>query len=421
MMGVLLLWLIPLAASAAPLDDAERAIKDGQPAEALAVLDRFPPRTDTEILRKLWLTGVAYQRAGQAQAAVAPLTRLVAQVPQNPTFRLELASALIRSNQTERARYHLEQVKGTGLPPELQTRVQTELDRLQKPKQWQGYFRFALIPESNAARRTAAETVNLGALVFTLAPSVRQQPANGVELGFGLAALPLVSDRLRARFGADLQARIFDGNAPDDVILRANTALLSYGSNGRLLSAELFATQRWLDNAVYSRSAGLSLSYARNLGSRTRLSVQGQHEDIRYNAGRYDVLRDAASLQLAYAASGQLMLRLGARFENRSSRNAQAAGHAAGVTVGGDYSFAGGLRLGLDLFYDRNAFDGVHPLFGVQRLDRKLAATLQLTNQNWNYRGFAPVLKLGVERQKSSISLNSYRNLSASIGVTRSF
>jgi len=418
---ILAFCLMAGIAAASPLDDAEQAILQCRAVDAIATVEAFRPATRTQTLRRLWILGVANNRAGRPRDAVAPLARLVAQVPGNPVFRLELATALIRSNQTERARYHLELVQGANLPPALRTRVQSELDRLAKPRPWQGYLRFALIPESNAARRTAADSLNFGGLVFGIDPNARAKPANGVELGFGLAALPRLGESLRGRIGADLQARVFDGNAPDDVTLRLGAALLHFGDGGRQLSFELYASQRWLDNRKYALTKGVVLGYTRTLGPKARVSASLLRENIDYSTGGFTLARSALSVRLAYVARPQLVLRIGARVEDRSSRGGNLAGQAAGLTIGGDYAFAGGLRFGLDLSYDRNAFDGLHPLFGVERIDNKVSAAMQLTNQNWNYMGFAPVLKLGLERQRSSIVVNSYSNLSASIGMTRSF
>ncbi|MDQ2093815.1 surface lipoprotein assembly modifier [Rhodalgimonas zhirmunskyi] len=422
---MLALWSVTLAAPQAgyafTLDEAEQAVKSGRAADVIPALDAYQPKTQTEALRRLWILGVANARAGRPQAAIDPLAKLVAKVPSSPLFRLELANALIAAGQSERARYHLEQAKGAGLPKPVHDRVQAQINQLQRPKNWQGYFRFALVPESNAARRTQAETVPIGGLVFGLKPGARAQPANGVELGFGLAALPILNDRTRARFGVDVQARLFDGRAPNDVFVRTSAGVLRYDTAGRQLSAEVFASQRWLSDAPYARSAGVALSYNLALGRRTRLAFGAQNERISYDVGAYDVRRTAANVRVFYAATPQLLLRAGAWVENRTSSYTLAAGVAKGVSIGGDYTFVGGLRVGLDLSYDHDAFDGIHPLFGVGRTDRKTSATVQFTNQNWNYRGFAPVLRIGVERQDSSIVLNSYRNVATSIGFTRSF
>ncbi|WP_093922339.1 porin family protein [Sulfitobacter brevis] len=414
------LWL-PVQTLAFVLDDAEKAINVGRAADVISAVQAYQPTTEQETLRRLWILGVANARAGRVDEAIAPLAELVALMPAQPAFRLELTSALLAAGQTERARYHLEQVRNADLRPEVRDRVDAQIVRLDRPKHWLGYFRMAFIPESNAARQTQAETVNLGGLSFNLTPAAREQAANGVELGFGLAAVPPLSARLHARFGLDVNARLFDGNAPNDVILRAHTGLIDFNADGRRLLVEIYATQRWIDETHYSRSHGLGLTYGKTLGNRARIDLAAQHEKLTYVQGRYDTKQTAAQAQLSYAVSPRWVLRTGLRLETRSSQYAPAAGFARGLTLGGDYTFANGLRLGLDLSYDLNDFRGVHPLFGVARSDRKASSTIQLTNQKWNFQGFAPVFKVRAEHQTSNIVLNSYRNLGASIGFTRSF
>ena len=415
----LILLASPLAAFS--LDDAEQSILKGKAAEVIPLLEGYSPKTETETLRRMWILGVAYNRSGKSHQAVAPLARLVILRPDDPTFRLELANALVKSDQIERARYHLELAKGAGLSPPVQAKVQAELDRLAKPKKWQGYFRFAIVPESNAARRTSAETVNLSGFVLRLAPNSRAQSATAFEIGTGVATVPRLTDALRARFALDLDARLFDGRAPDEVTLRTSASLLHFADEGRLVSAEIYGSQRWIDDAAYAHTYGLGLSYTRNLGTRARATAVLQRERITYDGSGVGVNRTAGAAQFAYAASSQLVFRVGMRAENRASSYSPVAGHAAGVTIGGDYSFAGGLRVGLDLSFDRNEFDGVHPIFGVARVDKKSSVMLNLSNQNWSYKGFTQVLRLGFEEQRSTISINRFRNATASIGLTRSF
>lgn len=418
---ILAICLWPGVLFSGPLETAERAILAGSPQTAITSLTRFQPQTKAELIRQLWALGLAYNKAGRSYSAIAPLSRLVTLAPATAKFRLELAATLARNGQTERALYHFELAKGAGLPPPVQAKVQAEIDRIEQSKNWQGYFRFAFIPESNAARRTAAETVTLGGLLFGINPSARAQAATGIELGFGLAARPRLSETLRARIGLDVLARVFDGAVPEDVILRANAALLAFGDYGAQTTGEVFATRRLLDKVEYSASHGIGLAYSRALGTRARLSLAAEYEAIEYRQSPVSVHRKALNAHLSYAVSPQFIFRVAARLEGRDSKSSTLAGAAAGLTIGGDYAFTGGLRIGLDLSYDRNIFDGPHPLFGVVRKDEKLMANLQFTNQNWSYRGFAPVLKLGMERQRSSIVLNRYNNLSASLGITRSF
>ncbi len=418
---VLCLFLVPASASASVLDQAERAMRDGQTDIAVTTLENYQPANQTEAMRRLWVMGVGYIRLGRPRAAIEPLNRLVAAVPDNPAYRLELALALRRAGQDERARYHLDLTKGIELDPRIEARVQAEIDDIDRSRNWQGYVRFALVPESNAAKRTAAETIDLGGLRFRLLPAAREKSATGAELGFGIAALPRLSDNLRARFGLDAFARVFDGDVPQDKILRGSAALLHFGDQGRQIAAEVFVTRRWLDDAVYSDSKGLDLRYARIFANKVNTIGTLTHERINYDRPAYKVDRTAASLQVVHATTAQLQLRAILRAETRDSRNRLAAGQAAGLSIGAQYIFEGGLRANLLLSQDYDRFDGIHPLFGVRRKDEKRSATLFLTNQNWSYRGFAPVLKLGIEEQKSTLVINSYRNMSVSVSLTRSF
>ena len=417
----LVLCLLPFVAVSSPLDSAERAMQSGQTAKALELAQTSQPADRAESLRQLWVLGVAYNRLNRPRAAIAPLDRLVALAPAQADFRLELALALLRAGQADRARYHFTLARGAGLQPALQARVQAEIDKIDSSRNWQGYLRFALVPESNAARRTAAEAVSLGGLTFRLRPNAQAQSAVGVELGFGLAALPRLTDSLRARLAFDVRGRTFDGRAPDDVTVRAAAGVLHFGDRSRQVSAEIFATQRWLDKSLYSRSQGIDLRHSRLVGDRTSMTASLTQERLSYVRPSYDVNRTAISFQVSHTATPQLHLLASARAERRQSANKLAAGEAIGVSLGGQYSFSGGWRAGLMVSYDHDRFAGVHPVFGVRRADRKTAAMVQINNQTWSYRGFSPVLKIGVERQRSSIVLNSYQNVTASIGLTRAF
>lgn len=412
---------VEAARAATPLTRASQAMAQNDPAAAIALLEGYQPATGEEQAQRLWTLGVAYNRTGQFRAAIPPLDRLVALYPANTVFRLELAFALIGADQSARALYHLEQAKGAGLSPPVLARVQGEIDKLSQPKFWQGYFRFAIIPESNAARRTAAEFVNFSGLTFTLLPAARQQAATGVDIGFGLSALPRISDNLRAQFSLDASGRLFDGKAPDDVNLRLGAALVSFGDFNTRISGGVFGTRRWLDRQAYSESNGVTLTFGRAFGQRTYLSARAEYEQIDYVQANYSVQRRAMDVTLRYAATPQMVLRVGARAEQRNSAFVQAAGTLVGASVGGDYTFKGGLRLGLDVAFEHNRFDGLHTLFAIPREDRKWTANLRVTHQNWSYKGFAPVLTIGVEKQNSSIVLNTFENVGASIGFTRSF
>jgi outer membrane protein len=89
--------------------------------------------------------------------------------------------------------------------------------------------------------------------------------------------------------------------------------------------------------------------------------------------------------------------------ENRNSSIGTLAGHLHGASIGGQYRFAGGIQVGLNLEYQVNRAEGIHPLFFVNRQDARIAGRVEITNAGWSWNGFAPVLQLSAERQRSNI------------------
>ncbi|MFN3822986.1 MAG: surface lipoprotein assembly modifier [Pseudorhodobacter sp.] len=422
LIALLMLVLMPLCANAQGVEAAERAIAAGRISEGVALAEAARPANSSEEIRRLWALAVGYGRQGRPRAAIAPLERLVALQPADPRWRLELAGALAETGQDERAGYHFDLARGAqGLAAPTRKAIDDHIDRLDRRQTWEGHFRLSIVPESNAEKRTGAERVTIGGLNFGINPNARQRPATGLDIGFGLTALPVIAPDLRGQVGFRVEARLFDGRAADDVTLRVGAGLIRFADHGQRLSAEMFATRRWLADRAYTRAAGLELGYSRRLSERVNLGATLLADRTDYTGTPFHADRAALHLNALHVVSPQLMLRGGLRFETRRSANPGLAGQASGLSLGGQYLFAGGMRVALDLHFDRNDFEGRHALFGVQRQDRRRQAILQVTNANWNYLGFAPVLKLGYDRQKSSIVLNDYRNLSAAIGITRSF
>lgn len=408
-----------------PIARAESQVEAADYGAAIAALRAMGPLADRDReLRRLWALAIAHQRSGRPRAALPLLEKLVSLAPENVTYRLELGAALERAGQTDRARYHYDLSRGAGLEPALAQEVGRRIDRLDRDKSWEGSFSLALAPESNAARRTAAETIVIGDLPFQLNPNSRAQPAQGLDLGLGFAALPRIGTDLRLRLGAGVEARLYDGAAPDDIQARAELGLLHLGDRSRRIGAGLTLGRRWIDGAPYSVSRGVYLSWGQALdaAARTNLSVTLIRERTAYdrrNVG--DATRTILSARLARLVTPQLQVHLGLQVERTDSPTASEAGQGAALTIGARYAFRGGLLADLEVGLGRQERDGPDSLLGIVREDDRQSIDLRLTHRDWAVGGFAPVLELGVERQRSTNTLYSYDNRRASIGLTRKF
>lgn len=431
MFGLCLALPRPNAAGAEPdtadrlIRQAEMQILDGATADGIAALTRLGPQADrTRELRRLWALAMANARSDRPRAALPHLERLVSLAPENPTFRLELAAALDRAGKRDRARYHYDLSRGAGMDPDLGQEIARRIDRIDRSKVWEGNFGIALTPESNAARRTAEDTIFIGNLPFRLRPEAKAKAAQGVKLTFGLAALPALGPDLRARIGLSSEARVFKGTTPDDVQTTVELGLLHFADRSRRIGGGLLFSKRWIDGAAYSTSQGGYLTWNRSFGadSRSGVAITLLHDVTDFNgAALRQTTRNLGSLRLTHLASGQMQLRFGLTLERSDSRLPWESGDRSSISIGTQYAFRGGMLIDLDLTTGQLTRDATDPFFGIKRADDRHIAQLRLTHRNWTLGGFAPVLELGVEKQRSTNSIYSYDNTRAALGLTRRF
>ena len=116
-----------------------------------------------------------------------------------------------------------------------------------------------------------------------------------------------------------------------------------------------------------------------------------------------------------------MQLRLGLTVERSDSRLPWESGDRNSLSIGAQYAFRGGLLVDLELSTGQLTRDAIDPLFGVRRKDDRRVAQLRLTHRDWTLGGFAPVLELGIERQRSTNNIYSYDNTRAALGLTRRF
>lgn len=414
------LTLTATGASAEALSRAEAQIRAGEPAQALSLLRGYRPASPEAEIRMLWALSVANMRLRQPAAALPHLERLVTMVPRNAQFRLELAAALGQLGQTERALHHIEIARGAGLPAAVDRRAAEYAQQLENPKVISGHLSFAIVPESNPVRRTRATEVELFGLPFIVNPNARAQRATGLEVSGGVVATPQLAPGLRGQIGFAANLTFYGGKAPDDHTGRVYAGLIHGFLETGQTRGQLYATRRFIDRSPQADTLGVTLGHARRLTPSTRVDGSITHERVRYTTG-LRMTRNMARASVTHVLNPQLDMTFGARIERRMSERDTIAGNLQGLSLGGRYRFEGGIQLGVNLGYEQNRFNGLHPLFGVQRRDRRSTARLDLSNSQWNWNGFAPVLRLHYERQRSTVVINDFTNIGASFGVTRQF
>lgn len=370
-----------------------------------------------------WTRAQALLAEGRADQAVPILDALVSADPQDIRFRLALARALLGVGQRERARHHLNAARGApALGPEDRRRLDDVLARLEGGKGWEAWARLAIVPETNPGQQTSATTVDWGGWTLTLNPGARAAPATGLHLGAGGALLPRIGPGLRLRLGAAVEARLFERSALNDVTARGEFGLQGQTGSGAAWGLWLTAQDRRIGNRAFGRAVGLVGIWAQRTGPRGQVQIRAETERWRHavQTGR-DGQRHALSLGYSHALRPDLSLRAAAFGQWTDARAGWEAGRTLGASLGLQKQFAGGLVLSLDLMHLRHARAAVDPGFGMLRRDRRTSLTARVMHRTVSLHGFAPVLELGLDRQRSSLPLNTFRNARVSVGLTRQF
>jgi hypothetical protein len=79
------------------------------------------------------------------------------------------------------------------------------------------------------------------------------------------------------------------------------------------------------------------------------------------------------------------------------------------------------LSSGVRLYLSGTRYDTTDPFWGVQRSDRNARLELDLTKRDWNWKGFAPRITVGVVRNQSNIALYDYVRGYMRITASRDF
>ncbi|MBK5926730.1 hypothetical protein CCR87_05110 [Rhodobaculum claviforme] len=367
----------------------------------------------------IWREGAELVRAGELRAGIAALERAVTLTPAATGPRLDLGLAHYLDGNDAAARHHLEAALAGALQPRDRAVAQAALRRIEARRVWQTSVRFALIPQSNAARRPADREVTIAGLPFLLDQAA--EPSTGAAFGLAVSGGPMLRPGLKLHMMLALDGALYEESVLNDYTLRAEAGVLRIEA-ARRWGGGVQAAHRWLGNRGYSREAGV---YA---------TLMLQPEDGRRHEVRADLLhrtvpqlpsRDAwvgrVSAVTLRAISPRTVLIGRAHVSRTEARRASESGWIVGGGVGAIRLFDGGWRAGIDLRLLREVRDGAAPVFGQRRAETEGAVRVHLLNRNLSWRGFAPQIALEVEQRRSDIALFNYTNRSVSLGLSRTF
>jgi hypothetical protein len=409
------------ASTAEMFDLAARLISQGRYEEAKRILRLLEsnPNRDVQNEARFRRATLLSMEKRPGEAAVL-LRRIVDDRPDAAPARLHLASALQALGDERAASRELRALRSGDLPPTVAKFVDRLSASLQSNKTFGLQVELSAAPDTNINRATRSDT--LGTVLGEFDLNDEAQAKSGFGFAFrGMShARASLSERLMIEARSSLEANLYRQREFNDVALD-----LSLGPKLRLgpssTRLEIGATQQWYGMRAYQRALrlGLGASVAVDPVSKAQFDLTARKVDHRWND-----LQDGTGLGLRVryerALSPSLLIatslaadRFVAREDAYSTRSWQ-----VGLSA---YRDVGRMTISLGVDVGRLKADERLALLPFAREDRLTRLQLGFVNRALSIAGFAPMTRLVIERNKSSVEFYDYQRRRMEFGVTRAF
>lgn len=400
---------------------AEQAKAAGQAAEALALYDALTHDPDAEIRAEArFRKGMLLADGKHYTEAAVAFRALLDEKPGAARVRLELARVLAALGDERGARRSLQQAQAAGLPPDVALVVDQFANALRSTRKIGGSFEAAFAPDSNVNRATSARTLDTIIAPLTLSDDARAKSGIGIKLaGQGYARIPLSSTlavlpRLSAR------GNFYRAGEFNDVSGSALIGLEWQGKRDRV-TPSIGPTWRWYGGKPYASTQALTIDWLHAASRRSQITVSASASRSRYSL---NTLQDGGLFNLGMTIEHATSARGGIGVSASATR--QTARDPGYATMSEGAAIFGWREMGKMTVF---ASAGVHRLDGDARLflfpDRRREWLYQVsgsaTLRQLTLWSFAPLVRVGWERNVSTVGIYDYRRLSADFGITRGF
>ncbi len=396
---------------------AERG--ERQPAERILVLlGRDPSREVRNEAR--YRHSLLLESAGSINAAAVLLRTILDEQPDAAPIRLKLAIMLYEMGEEQSAFRELRALRSADLPPSVARFVDRISGSLHASKPFGFQLELALAPDSNVNRASRSDT--LGTIFGDFAFDDNAKRKSGVGAAVRAAAhrrLPLGRDiSLVARATTDLN--LYRASRFNDISAEVSAGP-EFRLSGTRFTADAGVGQRWYGMTPHQRQLRLSASATRALtaASQIRLDatirasnnlVNDQQDGRGHNLrARYE-----RSLSPQLAVSGFIM---GDRFLARDDAYSTRS-WTAGIAANRDF---GRVTLSVAAEFGRLKADERLDILPRVRRDTLKRLSVGAVFRQFTMGGFAPLLRVVVERNSSSVEFYDYKRTRSEFGVSRAF
>jgi hypothetical protein len=402
------------------LNLANDLARRGRQQEAKAILSALTDDPNPDVRNEArFRRSKLLEAEGMNSSAAVLLRQILDDRPEALPVRLELAQLLDRMGDKDAAWREIRAAQALGLPPSVARLVDRYSEALRAARPYGVTFEIAMAPDSNVNRATRSDTLGTVLGDFEIAEDGKAKSGMGLSLHTqAYRRMPLGDVSLLIR--ASGQADLYKKSDFNDIAIDLGAGPEMELGRGRL-NLEVGVAQRWFGQKPFQRSVRIGASLSHPVGRRTlvRASASAALVDNRFNdlqdgkvySGQLGLER---ALTATMGVAGSLSVeRQSLRDPGYSTKGWRAA--LTGWRELGRMTLTAGAEIG------RLRGDERLILFPEKRSDRYTRFILGATFRRLQFRGFAPVARLSIERNRSTIEFYDYRRSRAEFGIVRAF
>lgn len=401
------------------LADDRRAA--GQAVDAIVLYEALAKDADADIRAEArYRHGLLLADMGRYTEAAVMFRALLDEKPDALVARLELARMLAAMGREKEARRELRQAQASGVPDEAAAMVDHFARALRSEKRIGGVLEVAVAPDSNINRATEARTLDTVIAPLTLSDDARARS------GAGFRTMTQVFGRIPVAEGwsilprGAMQGSVYRQSQFNDVSASALVGVEQRGERNRF-SASVGQTWRWFGNEPYAQTSALAVDWVRTMDARSQLVTSYSLSDARYEANS---LQDGNIHDLSAGYERALNARSGISVAASVTRQGAVdpgyATWAGGLTLGGWRETRWGTAF-VSAGLRRTEGDERLFLFPDKRREWLATGRLGMTFRALAAYGFAPTVRVTLERNDSTVGIYDYHRVAADIGVSRAF
>ena len=402
-------------------DLAAKNTREKRFAVADRLYDALAENSDPEVRAEArFRKGQSLVARGRLRDAAVLYRRLLDEKPKAARVRLELAQILTRLGDNANAQRELRQAQAIGLPPDIAAQVNQASRSLHMPRRTGASFDISIAPDTNINRATQARILDTVIAPLDLSADARAQSGTGVKLfGQGFANIAL-TDQFDVVFRANALASLYRSAVFNDMSLAVLGGVEWHLPADRVTLAGN-ATKRWFGGRTYADSRSLSLDWHHQLGQQAQLTTSLSVGRAQFPGNN---LQNGKLIDGSIVIEKALGARSGVAFGVTATRQTAADPSYASTTFGPTaYAWreVGQTTLFLATTSRRLTGDARNFLFLEKRREWLATFRAGATFRQLSFFGLSPILRVGLERNKSSIAIYDYHRKFAELGITRSF